>query len=142
MLHVRTLPQLPVVFSLVAAALLLQGCGGAGSQVQHVPENGYEQTSNYQFQARMHTDADSTCQQLVVRVEALNKLYLKEKPPSRLQLFDDDCEQPIEFNRVHYVSEETGEPVSLDGSEMTRFWSENERLQHELMGWLARAGLI
>ncbi len=141
MLDARTFERL-IVVSFLVVAILLPGCASTGSQIQRVPENGYEETNNYRFQAEVHMDEDSTCQQIRVRVEALNKLYLREKPPARLQLFDDDCQRPIQFDRVNYLSEETGAPVSLEGSDVERFWSENERLQHELMGWLSRAGVI
>lgn len=122
--------------------VLLQGCAGAGSQVLRVPPEGYDQTTNYQFQAQVHADAQGTCQQLVVRVKALNKLYTQDAPPSRLQLFDDDCEYPIQFERVQYLSRQTGENVRLVGAEIDHFWGENVRLQNELMAWLWREGVV
>ena len=127
---------------LLVLAVFLQACSGPWLRVRHVPEDGYKQTLNYQFQARVHSDSLGECKMIVVRVKALNKVYTKEPPPSRLQLFDDDCMSPVRFERVHYISNETGEHVRLQGPEVVRFLSEHIRLEDELIGWLWREGVI
>ena len=131
---------------LVFAVLLvfvLQACSGPWLQVRQVPENGYEQTLHYQFQAQVHGDSLGACKMLVVRVKALNKVYTRgDAPPPRLKLFDDDCMSPLRFERVHYLSKETGEPVRLSGPAVIHFLSEHIRLEDELIGWLWREGVI
>ena len=122
--------------------LLLQGCGSPWLRVQHVPEDGFAQTTNYQFQARVHADEEGACRMMTVRVRALSKRYVKGAPPPRLQLFDDDCASPLRFERVHYLSEETGGRVNLHGTDVARFWGDHARLENELVGWLWRAGVI
>lgn len=137
------LDELRLALPLLLVGLLMQGCLGSGFQARQVPENGgFDQTRSYQFQALVHTDSDGVCQRRMVRVKPLSKLYTKVDPPPRIQLFDDDCERPLEFERAQYVSNETGENVSLSGPEVARFWSENGRLQNELVGWLWRSGVI
>ena len=133
----------PLRAALLGIGLLaLQGCSGSGLRVQHVPKDGYGQTTNYQFQARVHADESGACKMMTVRVKALSKRYVRGAPPPRLQLFDDDCMSPLRFERVNYLSEETGERVNLHGPDVIRFWSENVRLENELVGWLWRAGVI
>ena len=121
---------------------LFQGCAKTWLRVQQIPENGYARTINYQFQAQVHADSLGACERMVVRVRPLNKRYTKGAPPSRLQLFDDDCMSPVRFERVQYLSEQTGEPVSLHGPEIFRFWGDNVRLEGELIEWLWREGVI
>lgn len=123
-------------------AVLLPACTGTGLQVRHVPKDGYDKTTNYQFQARVHADSLGQCQMLTVRVKALSKIYSKGEPPPRLKLFDDDCMSPVRFERVHFISKENGGQVRLSGSDVAHFWSENARLEDELIGWLWRAGAI
>ncbi len=120
----------------------MQACSGPWLRVRHVPEDGYQQTINYQFQARVHDDDDGICRMMVVRVKALNKMYSKQEPPPRLQLFDDDCASPLRFERVQYVATETGEHVRLSGTDVVRFLSDYSRLEDELIGWLWREGVI
>ena len=122
--------------------LLLQGCAEPWLRVQQVPENGYGRTINYQFQAQVHADSLGSCERIVVRVRPISKRYTKGAPPARLQLFDDDCMSPVRFERVQYLSEQTGEHVNLHGPEIFRFWSDNTRLENELIGWLWREGVI
>jgi hypothetical protein len=107
-----------------------------------VPEDGFAQTINYEFQAEVHDDESGKCRMMVVHVRALNKVYSRGEPPSRLQLFDDDCKSPLRFERVQYVSMETGEQVRLHGSAAARFLADYSRLVDELVGWLWRAGVI
>ncbi len=128
--------------TLLVFAALLQACSGPWLQVRHVPEDGYERTLNYQFQARVHSDSLGDCHMLVVRVKPLNKMYSKQEPPSRLQLFDDDCMSPLRFERIQYHSKGNGSLVRLAGPEVTQFLSEYDRLEGELVGWLWRAGVI
>lgn len=128
--------------SVLAFALILNACSGPWLRVRHVPEDGFDKTLNYQFQAQVHADSDGQCKKMVVRVKALNKGYSKGEPPSRLQLFDDDCLRPVRFERVHYVSKETGEHVRLSGSEVVHFFSDYVSLEDELIGWLWRANVI
>ena len=127
---------------LLGIGLSLQGCSDPWLRMHRVPENGYEQTRNYQFQAQVHADESGECKMMVVRVRPLNKLYSKGEPPSRLQLFDDDCMSPLRFERAHYISKQTGGQVNLHGSEMVHFWSDNVRLESELIEWLWREGVI
>ncbi len=128
--------------SVLVLGVVLQACSGPWLRVEHIPENGYDRTLNYQFQAQVHADSLGECRSIVVRVKALNKMYSREEPPSRLQLFDDDCMSPVRFERVQFVSKETGEPMRLSGTEVVHFLSDYHRLEDELMGWLWRAGVI
>ena len=120
----------------VVAALF--SCSGPAYKMRQFPENGYDQTINYQFQAQVHADAEGRCRKLVVRVRPLNKVYWKTPPPDRLQLFDDDCTQPVRFERINYLSTNGDGMVRLTGIEVNRFWSEQFRLQDELISWLWR----
>lgn len=128
--------------ALVVLGVSLQACSGPWLRVSHVPEDGYEQTLHYQFQARVHADSLGTCKMLMVRVKALNKVYTSDEPPPRLRLFDDDCISPVRFERVQYVSKQTGEHVRLSGPAVFLFFSEYVRLEDEVIGWLWREGVI
>lgn len=119
----------------------LSACKGPGFTVTNVPENGYEQTINYQFQATIRADADGECQQLIVRVRPLSKMYSGNQPPDRLQLYDDDCDQPLRFERINYIERETSEPVRLSGPEVYRFWIDYSKIEGEMIEWLWRAGV-
>lgn len=127
---------------LVVIAVSLQACSGAWLRINHVPEDGYERTLNYQFQAQVHSDSLGNCRMMMVRVKALNKMYSKQEPPPRLQLFDDDCMSPLRFERVHYVSKQTGEHIRLSGTDVVHFFSDNARLESELIEWLWYEGVI
>lgn len=127
-------------FILVVLSLTFLGCGSSALRVHYVPDNGYEHTLNYQFQAQVHTDAAGQCRKLVVRVRPLNKVYWRDPPPDRLQLYDDDCLSPVRFERVHYLAPDG--LVRLNGIEVSYFFSENFRLEDELIGWLWRSGII
>lgn len=140
--HMGTLRARYGVLLALVLGFLLQACSGPWLRVRHVPEDGFDQTLNYQFQAQVHADSLGECRMIVVRVKALNKMYSKEEPPSRLQLFDDDCMSPVRFERVQFLSNETGEPVRLSGTEVIHFFSDYHRLEDELMGWLWRAEVI
>ena len=133
--NIRILVLLPT-----AACALIVGCSGPSLQLQQFPDNGYAQTLNYQFQAQVHTDSEGRCKKMSVRVRPLNKVYWKEPPPERLQLFDDDCMSPVRFERIHYINNEG--IVQLSGPEITQFWSSYFRLEDELVGWLWREGII
>ncbi|MEM8486675.1 MAG: hypothetical protein AAF564_14070 [Bacteroidota bacterium] len=109
--------------------------------MHQVPENGYEQTLNYQFQAQVHADEKGECQKIVIRVKPINKVYWKTPPPQRLQIYDDDCMAPVRFERLQYLAR-SGGMVRLNGIELSRFWSEQFRLEDELIGWLWREGII
>lgn len=124
-------------------ALLLTACASSGGgSVRQVPENGYDHTPNYRFQAQVHADSLGRCQRIVVRVEAVNKLYTRgQKPPYRLQLADENCHSPVRFENARYVSDE-GNVVQLSGMEVDRFLGENIKLEDELIGWLWREGVI
>ena len=124
---------------LLVLAVFLPACSGPWLQVRQVPEDGYGHTLHYEFQAQIHDDTDGNCKRMVVRVKAFNT---KTDPPPRLQLFDDDCLSPVRFERVHYISKETGEHVRLSGSAVFHFLSDHARLEDELVGWLWRAGVI
>lgn len=130
----------PAILCLLALGLQACASSGGGS-VRQVPENGYEQTQNYQFQAQVHADSTGRCQRIVIRVEALSKLYTRGKPPSRLQLIDEDCYSPVRFESARYLSDR-GNVVQLSGTEVDRFLSQNSRLEDELIGWLWREGVI
>jgi|GEM_PF-6862512 len=121
-------------------AALLTSCSGPGFTVTQFPENGYAQTINYQFQATMRSDSDGDCEQLVVRVRALSKMYSGNQPPDRLQLFDDDCHLPLRFERINYIDRVTNEPVRLSGPEVNRFWSDYSRIEGEMIDWLFKEG--
>ena len=135
-----------LVGSLLASFLVLpvaiRGCSGRWLRVRHVPEDGFAQTINYQFQAEVHDDESGRCRMMVVHVEALNKVYTKQEPPARLELFDDDCNRPLRFERLQYVSTETGKYVRLHGTDVVRFLAAYSRLEDELIGWLWREGVI
>lgn len=123
-------------------ALLMSACVSSGSaSVRQVPENGYDHTQNYRFQARVHADSLGQCQRIVVRVEALNKLYTKDRPPYRLQLIDENCYSPVRFENARYVSD-NGAPVQLSGTEVDRFLDNNVTLENDLMSWLWHEGVI
>ena len=117
-------------------------CSGPWLQVRQVPEEGYEQTLHYQFQAQIHDDADGQCKMLAVRVKPFSTFYRAGQLPPRLELYDDDCMSPLRFERVHYISIETGEHIRLSGSAVIQFLSEHIRLEDELIGWLWRQGVI
>ena len=122
--------------------LFLQACSGPWLQVRQVPEDGYEQTLHFEFQAQVHGDSLGNCKMMVVRVKAHSKVYSEAVLPPRLQLFDDDCISPVRFERVHYISRETGEHIRLSGPAVIHFLSDHIRLEDELIGWLWRAGII
>ncbi|MEZ4701460.1 MAG: hypothetical protein R2834_14075 [Rhodothermales bacterium] len=126
--------------------ILLAGClsacsGAAGLTIRDVPANGYDQTLNYEFQAQVYEDAQGKCKRMVVRVRPINKVYWKTPPPDRLQLYDDDCYSPIRFERIQYLAGGAGGIVRLSGPQVNLFWSEQFRLQDELLGWLWRQGI-
>jgi hypothetical protein len=135
-----------LVGTLIAFVLVLsvslQACSGPWLRIRHVPEDGFAQTINYEFQAEVHDDESGTCRMMVVHVKALNKVYWKQEPPFRLQLFDDDCNSPLRFERVQYVTTEGGEPVRLHGTDVVHFLADYSRLEGELVGWLWREGVI
>ena len=137
----RRLHSLLIVTALLSA-LLLQACASTQPQVRTVPEDGFAHTLHYQFRAQVYADSLGECQHFTVRVKALNKGYSNGAPPPRLRLWDDDCMRPIRFERMQYISPETGEQVRLNGTEVGHFWGENVRLQNELMTWMWRAGVI
>jgi len=107
-----------------------------------VPEDGFAQSINYEFKADVHDDERGRCRMMVVYVRAINKVYSKEEPPPRLELFDDDCNSPLRFERVQYISMDTGEQVRLSGTHVVRFLADYSHLMDELVGWLWRAGVI
>lgn len=131
-----------LIATLLILAAALQACSGPSLNVRHVPADGYVSTINYQFQARVHDDSDGNCKMMQVRVRALNKMYSRQEPPPRLQLFDDDCVSPLRFERVQYVDKDTGEQVRLHGTDVNRFLGDYSRLEDELIGWLWREGVI
>jgi hypothetical protein len=124
-------------------AVSLWACGGSSwLHVRHVPEDGYAETLNYQFRATVHADTLGNCRTMSVEVKPINKVYSGGEPPSRLQLFDDDCRSPVRFERAQFISNESGAPVRLSGSEVNRFLRNFVRLEDELIGWLWREGVI
>ena len=127
---------------LLFVALILQSCSGPSFKRVQVPENGYDQTLNYQFQAQVYADSDGECQRITIRVKAINKVYWKTPPPDRLQLFDDDCNRPVRFERVQYLGDRGEGLRRLSGIEVSYFWSEQYRLQDELISWLWEEGII
>jgi hypothetical protein len=132
----------PLIASFLVLSVSIQACSGPWLRVRHVPEDGFAQTINYQFQAQVHDDESGKCRMMVVHVKALNKVYSKQEPPPRLQLFDDDCTSPLRFERVQYVSMETGKQVRLHDADVVRFLADYSRLADELVGWLWREGVI
>lgn len=138
-MYAPRLPEVLLLAGILSSSLL--ACGGkAWLSVRHVPENGYEETLNYRFRATVHADSLDNCRTMSVEVRPINKVYRGGAPPSRLQLFDDDCRDPVRFERAQFITE-SGEPVRLSGSEVNRFLSDFVRLEDELMGWLWRAGV-
>ena len=125
---------------LLFLAGVLPACASSGYSVSRVPDNGYDRTLNYQFQAQVHADENGVCKQLVVRVKPINKIYWKEPPPDRLQLFDDDCLSPVRFERLQYLANDG--LVRLSGVQITHFWSENFRMEDELVSWLWQKEII
>ncbi len=132
----------PLFTTLLIFTGLIPACSGPGFRMHQVPEHGYDQTLNYQFQAQVHADLEGRCKQIIVRVRPLNKVYWRKPPPDRLQLFDDNCFSPVRFERVHYISKRTGQSVRLSGREVIQFMSEYSHLENELIGWLWRKGII
>ena len=135
-------PVEPLIASFLVLAVSLQACSGPWLRVRHVPKDGFAQTINYEFRAEVHDDESGRCRMMVVHVRALNKVYSRQEPPPRLQLFDDDCKSPLRFERVQYVSMETGEQVRLHDRDVVRFLADYSRLADELVGWLWREGVI
>ena len=135
-------PVGPLIAAFLFLSVSLQACSGPWLRVRHLPADGFAQTINYEFRAEVHADTSGRCRMMVVHVRALNKLYSKQEPPTRLQLFDDDCTSPLRFERVQYVSNETGEQVRLHANDVARFLAAYSRLEDELIGWLWRAGVI
>jgi hypothetical protein len=131
-----------LIASSLGLSVSLHACSPPWLRVRHVPEHGFAQTLSYEFQADVHDDERGRCRMMVVHVRALNKVYSKQEPPPRLQLFDDDCISPLRFERLQYVSMETGEHVRLHGNNVVRFLAAYSRLEDELIGWLWRAGVI
>lgn len=129
---------IPLLFLLL---LLQSSCKGPGFTITNLPENGYAQTINYQFQATIRSDADGDCKQLIVRVRPLSKMYSGDQPPDRLQLYDDDCHMPLRFERINYIERETSEPIRLSGPEVNRFWSQYSRMEGEMIEWLWQSGV-
>ncbi len=128
---------------LLFIAGLLSACSGASDLVmREVPVNGFAQTLNYEFQAQVYENAQGQCKRMTVRVKPLNKVYWRTPPPDRLQLFDDDCYSPIRFERIQYIAGNAGGVVRLSGPQLNLFWSEQFRLQDELLGWLWRQGIM
>ena len=140
----NTFPLRNVGFALllILIGVTFVSCSGTGFQVQQIPANGFEHTLHYQFQATVRSDSDGECKTITVRVKALNKLYTRGGPPPRLQLFDDNCMSPIRFERIQYITRDSGDPVRLSGMEINYFWSDHYRLENELMGWLWREGIM
>lgn len=130
------------LFAILLVFAFVQACSGPWLRVRQVPEDGYEQTLHFQFQAQVHSDSLGTCKRMMVRVKVLTKVYAQEQLPPRLQLFDDDCISPLRFERVRYVSLQTGEQVRLSGSAVIHFLSDYTRLEDELIGWLWREGIM
>ncbi len=128
------------VFLVIALSLGVVHCSGSGLQHRQLPEDQYAQTLNFQFQAQIFEDGEGRCKSFSVRVRPVNKLYLRDAPPDRLQIFDDDCLSPVLFERVQYVSD--GGVVLLSGSEVSRFMSTHFRLESELVGWLWQEGIL
>ena len=138
----RTSSALGGLLLATVLVFVLQACSGPWLEVRQVPEDGYDHTLHYQFQAQVHGDSLGNCKMMVVRVKSFSKDYSSEELPARLQLFDDDCMSPLRFERVHYISKETGAHIRLSGSAVIHFLSEHIRLEDELIGWLWREGVI
>ena len=135
----------PIAYQIgiIMLAVLVQACSaGPGFKRTQVPSNGYDHTLNYQFQAQVFADSEGDCQRIVVKVKPLNKVYWKTPPPDRLQLFDDDCNSPVRFERIQYLGEQGEGLRRLSGIEITYFWSDQFRLQDELISWLWDEGII
>ena len=49
---------------------------------------------------------------------------------------------PLRFERVQYIARYTGEHVRLSGSDVAHFFSDNLRLEGELVEWLWHEGVI
>ena len=122
--------------------ILLVGCSGSGYALQEYPENGFDRTLNYQFQAKVFNDQEGECKRIVVEVKALNKVYMRSAPPERLRLYDDDCLLPLRFEQIKYLSTDKGGLVQMSGIDINYFWSENYKLQNELMDWLWQSGIV
>lgn len=120
---------------------LLAGCSGAGRSMSTVPENGYENTLNYQVQAQVFSDDEGKCTRVTVKVRPQNKLYGENMPPSRLQLIDDDCLPPIHFERIEYTDRNSGDFVRLSGPEIAQFWSRFYNMESEITQWLWQEGV-
>ncbi len=138
------LPANSGLFFILLVAVVIGGsaCSGSGLRMREVPANGYEHTLNYKFQAQVYSDDNGRCQRMVVRVRPINKVYWKKPPPDRLQLFDDDCLTPVRFERIQYLSRERKGMERLSGPQVAYFWSENFRLQDELISWIWREDVL
>ncbi len=123
----------------VPLCLTLAACSGSGLRMRQVPDGGYAQTLNYQFQAQVFEDEAGACKRMVVRVRPLNKVYWRDAPPERLQFFDDDCLSPVRFERAQFVTNEG--LIRLTGPQVNQFLGDLVRLEDELIGWLWRQGI-
>ena len=125
--------------SLLLLVAMLPACSGTPVlTTRYVPENGFAQTLNYQFQAHVRVDADDECKSLVVNVMPLQN-FGPNMTPARLRFFDDNCFSPIRFERAQYLDEDTGTVIRISDFEVVRFLSDYPRLDNELMGWLWRS---
>lgn len=123
-------------------SLFLASCTGAGFSLKEYPSDGFERTLSYQFRAKVYNNQEGQCQRIVVEVKALNKVYLRGAPPERLRLYDDDCMSPVRFEQVKYLSTDEGGLIQVTGMDVTYFWSENFKLENELLEWLWQNNIV
>lgn len=121
---------------LILACLTITACASTKDRGDSLfplryPENGYEHMQNHKIAITIQGDSLNGCRSMHIDVEPVNKLYMRQQPPMRLQLWDDDLARPIMMDRAKYVTRRGG--VRMIGQDqMPRFFSKYYRLENEL----------
>lgn len=120
---------------LLLNALLLSACSGAYDTEEHEDSN----NTDYQIRLSLRTGEEGTCEELTVRIQPAPKLYEREPPPARTVLYDDDCKEPLSFERIRYLSADEKSWVYLsDQGEIARFEGDYERMMNDVYGFVWR----
>lgn len=129
---------------IILGLIFLTGCKSSefsNKKISHktveIPENVWARTINYKFKLRVKVSLpDSTCQNYRVEVQPLNKLYMGDKPPTKLYLYDDDCRRPLRFDRMRYLDNEGWH--FADHTMLHRMGVDTEKIIFEVTSWLFR----
>lgn len=118
----------------IASLLLLSACSGSYETEEYADSN----NPDYLIELSLHADEEKgTCEELTVHVKPAPKLYTREAPPSRTVLYDEDCKEPLGFERVRYLEEEDW--TYLEGhSEISRFESNYTRMMNDVYAFVWR----